>query len=349
MGMELLFQRAVGGGIDERFADENIKVGRTAGGWVYEAPDGAAGLCIRAAHDRGALCFADDLATETTDIDKLRLLFRTAVECAFPFHDTISLHAACVEIGGRAVAFTGHSGIGKSTRARAWIERLDAEFISGDRPAIRLENGGAIACGVPWDGKEQIFRDVERPLAAIFEVRRAPFRALRRLTPEQARKILMQQCFIPMWDNDAAAAAMSVIRRLSGSAPIYRLFCGPDGDDAAWAHDAIFSAGGQTNIEEEDWDMKIKEGFVLREIVGEHIVMPVGENINKFEGALVLNEVSALLWENLQAHIAKADLLKLLLAEFEVDAAVAERDLDAFLDQLREHGLLVEERAAAQA
>lgn len=91
--------------------------------------------------------------------------------------------------------------------------------------------------------------------------------------------------------------------------------------------------------------MKTKNGFVLREIVGEHIVMPTGENINKFEGALVLNEVSAFLWENLNAPICKDDLLALLLAEFDVEEAVAAQDLDHFLDQLRSHNLLEEDKS----
>jgi hypothetical protein len=91
--------------------------------------------------------------------------------------------------------------------------------------------------------------------------------------------------------------------------------------------------------------MKIKGSFVLREIVDEHIVMPVGENISKFEGALVLNDVSAFLWEHLKAPICREDLLALLLAEFDVEEAVAKKDLDAFLNQLREHDPLDEDKA----
>ena len=102
-------------------------------------------------------------------------LLRLPLECRFVHEGVLSLHAACVDEGGRAVCFTGDSGIGKSTRAKVWAEALGAEFISGDRPAIRLEENGSVACGVPWDGKEQIFRNVERPLRALLEVRRATF------------------------------------------------------------------------------------------------------------------------------------------------------------------------------
>ena len=139
----------------------------------------------------------------------MRFLFRTAFECQFCYKKIVSLHAACIELNGFALAFTGASGIGKSTRALAWMNALGAKLISGDRPAVRIENVGSTACGVPWDGKEQIFRDVEKPLRCILEVRRSSSNYLRRLSREQARKLIVQQSFVPMWDTDAAFMAMA--------------------------------------------------------------------------------------------------------------------------------------------
>lgn len=271
---------------------------------------------------------------------ELRFLIRTAFECRFAYEAILSLHASCVELEGYAVCFTADSGVGKSTRARAWVDGLGAEFISGDRPAIRLEEGGNLACGVPWDGKEQIFRNVERPLKAILEVRRAPFIRLRRLGAEQAFGVLVRQCFIPMWDADTAALAMFNIRRLSRTTPVYRLFCGPEVDDARAVRRILFEHPEE--IEEELPEMKVKEGFVLRTVVDEHMVMPTGANIGKFGGAVVLNDVSAFIWKQLEKPISREDLLAQILGEFDVDEATASRDLDALLGQLREMELLEE-------
>lgn len=271
---------------------------------------------------------------------RLQMLVRTAYECQFVYEAMISLHASCVELEGYAVCFTADSGVGKSTRARAWVDGLGAEFISGDRPAIRLEPGGNLACGVPWDGKEQIFRNVERPLKAILEVRRAPFTRLRRLSPEQAFGVLIRQSFIPMWDTDTATLAMANVRRLSRTTPVYRLFCGPEADDARAVHRILFEHPEE--IEEELPEMKVREGFVLRTVVDEHMVMPTGANIGKFGGAVVLNDVSAFIWKQLEKPISREDLLAQILGEFDVDEATASRDLDALLDQLREMELLEE-------
>lgn len=275
----------------------------------------------------------DDEATQAT-----RFLLRTAFECRFCYEGVVSLHAACVEVDGFAVAFTGHSGLGKSTRAAAWVKALGAEWISGDRPAVRLEKQGSTACGVPWDGKEQIFRDVERPLRCIMEVRRSPANYVRRLSEDQARQLIMQQSFTPMWDTDAAVMAMANVRRLVRQTPVYRVFCGPTEDDARAIYDLLVHHPDM--IREEAKDMKIKDGFVLRNVVDEFIVMPTGDNIAKFEGAVVLNEISAFIYRQLENPVSRDDLLTAVLNEYDVDEATAAADLDALLDKLADMGIL---------
>ena len=306
---------------------------RIADGCVGFAPPSQNSLpCITATSDYRLITIYD------SDSEKNGEFLRIPIECRFIHESIVSLHAACVEEGGRAVCFTGDSGIGKSTRAKAWAEALGAEFISGDRPAIRLEADGCTACGVPWDGKEQIFRNVERPLTAIFEVRRAAFTCLRRLTVDQAYGVLMRQSFIPMWDADTAALAMTNVRRLSRIVPVYRLFCAPDVSAARETYRMLFEV--PETIREELPDMQIKENFILRNIGAEHMVMPTGENIAKFGGAVVLSDTAAFIFEQLKQPTSREDLLTLLLSEFDVDAETAAQDLDELLTKFKEMGFL---------
>ena len=122
---------------------------------------------------------------------------RIALECMLARRGYVSLHAAAVEVQGIAYAFTGPSGMGKSTRANAWIEALDAALINGDRPLIDTRNPKLY--GVPWDGKESCFRNVHYPLRAICEIRRSGSVYVRKMSYAQRRKLLICQCFIPMW------------------------------------------------------------------------------------------------------------------------------------------------------
>ncbi|MDI9470981.1 MAG: PqqD family protein [Bacillota bacterium] len=86
--------------------------------------------------------------------------------------------------------------------------------------------------------------------------------------------------------------------------------------------------------------MKIREGFKLRNVADEHMVIPTGKNISKYGGAVVLSDVAAFVFEQLKQHISREDLLTLILAEYDVDEATAASDLDILLVQLDELELL---------
>lgn len=86
--------------------------------------------------------------------------------------------------------------------------------------------------------------------------------------------------------------------------------------------------------------MKAKQGFILRNVVDEYILMPTGDNIGRFNGTVLLNEVSAFVWEKLQNSLSRDDLLKAILDEFEVEKTVAAADLDALLATLKEYGVI---------
>lgn len=309
------------------------------GRWLLCGRNGNAIPCVTASADyRQTDAYVAELTAGETEGSPIRFLLRTAFECRFCYEGIVSLHAACVEVGDFAVAFTGPSGMGKSTRAAAWMKAFGAQLISGDRPAVRIEEHGSMACGVPWDGKEQIFRDVEKPLLCIMEVRRSKSNYLRRLNREQSRKLIIQQSFMPMWDTDAAFMAMANVSALIHRTPVYRVFCGPDEDAAQVIYDILVNH--PELIREESKDMKIKEGFVLRNVMDEFIVMPTGDNIAKFDGAVVLNDVSAFIYQLLETAVSREDLLITILNEYDVDEATASADLDALLNKLADMGVL---------
>lgn len=319
---------------------EEIQIYRTQDNcWVYCGNAGNAIPCVVATSDYKQIeAYTAETSEEVFGGSAANFLIRTAFESRFCYEKIVSLHAACVELEDFAVAFTGPSGMGKSTRALAWVNALGAQLISGDRPAVRIENIGSTVCGVPWDGKEQIFRDVEIPLRCIFEVRRSSSNYLRRLSKEQARKLIMQQSFVPMWDTDAAFMALANVSVLIRRTPVYRVFCGPDEDAARKIYDILVNY--PELIREESEDMRIKEGFVLRNVMDEYIVMPTGDNITKFDGAVVLNEVSAFIYKLLEVPMCRDDLLTAVLDEFDVDEATASADLDVLLNKLADLGVL---------
>ncbi len=88
--------------------------------------------------------------------------------------------------------------------------------------------------------------------------------------------------------------------------------------------------------------MKAKSGFVLRTIANEYILMPTDEQIAKFNGAVLLNRVSAFIWEKLQEPVSLEGLLSALLEKYDIDEVSAAEDLDAVLAQFRQLELISE-------
>lgn len=90
--------------------------------------------------------------------------------------------------------------------------------------------------------------------------------------------------------------------------------------------------------------MKIAEGFLLRKVANQSVVMPMGKKAFDFNRAITLNETAAFLWSILEKEDAtKEQLIEKLRAEYDVDEATAENDIDKFLNKLRENGLLNEQ------
>ncbi len=80
--------------------------------------------------------------------------------------------------------------------------------------------------------------------------------------------------------------------------------------------------------------MKLKKGFVLREVAGDTVVVPAGAEIN-FNGMITLNETAKTLWLALENDTDIDGLTKALLSEFEVDEATARAAAEKFVEKLK--------------
>ena len=86
--------------------------------------------------------------------------------------------------------------------------------------------------------------------------------------------------------------------------------------------------------------MKIKEGFVLREVAGNYIVVAVGSGVKTFNGMIQLNDTGALLWKQLEQGAEKDQLVDAMMKEYNVEKSVAECDVEEFIESLKEANLL---------
>ena len=88
--------------------------------------------------------------------------------------------------------------------------------------------------------------------------------------------------------------------------------------------------------------LMVSQDYRLREVAGEHIIIPVGQAAITFNGLIAVNGVALSIWKLLQKGASFGEIVDGICAEYEVDAQTAAADLTEFLDTLQENGLLEE-------
>lgn len=86
--------------------------------------------------------------------------------------------------------------------------------------------------------------------------------------------------------------------------------------------------------------MKLKLQLVKREIAGDTILVPVGEATTKLKGLLTINETGAAIWDALPDAENEEAIVDRIFETFDVERDVLRKDVDAFLTQLTELGIL---------
>ena len=80
---------------------------------------------------------------------------------------------------------------------------------------------------------------------------------------------------------------------------------------------------------------------MLREIAGQSIVVPLGNNVVNVNGIITLTESAVTLWKKLEDGVASADeLVEALLPEYDVDRETALSSVEEFISQLKDKGMI---------
>lgn len=86
--------------------------------------------------------------------------------------------------------------------------------------------------------------------------------------------------------------------------------------------------------------MKISNGFALREIDNNYIVVPYGKRAVSFNAMITLNEAGAFLCRQLEEERTEQELIDAFLTEYDIDAETASADINKFLVKLKNAGII---------
>ncbi len=86
--------------------------------------------------------------------------------------------------------------------------------------------------------------------------------------------------------------------------------------------------------------MKRKSNFMMQDVGGENLLVPLGSQVMDLNGIITLNDTAACVWEFLGQERSLDELSGAVAEQFDVDPERARADVQKFLDDLARLGLL---------
>ena len=86
--------------------------------------------------------------------------------------------------------------------------------------------------------------------------------------------------------------------------------------------------------------MKRKADFMMQNIGGENLLVPLGAQVMDLNGLIILNDTAACAWELLAEERMLDELAVAVAEQFDVAAEIARADLRIFVDEITRLGLL---------
>ena len=87
--------------------------------------------------------------------------------------------------------------------------------------------------------------------------------------------------------------------------------------------------------------MKIKEGFVVREVAGTYLALATGELSKIYNGSITLNSSAKFIFDNMQTETTKEEVVKKMLDYYvDLDENTAMQAVDEFVSRLEEENLI---------
>lgn len=86
--------------------------------------------------------------------------------------------------------------------------------------------------------------------------------------------------------------------------------------------------------------MKLNENYILKNVAGTPVVIPVGDALKNLNGMITLNGPAEVIWKCLEAGAERSEIIERLKSEYDVDEATLNADLEYFLNRLRERSIL---------
>jgi len=174
------------------------------------------------------------IATLEADPSALKFAIDNAAMLLFAFTTAklgvLEMHASVTVKDGKGFLFLGHSGTGKSTHSRLWMEAFDdARLLNDDNPVLRLlPNNEVRVYGSPWSGKTPCYINKNVPVGGIVKLSQAPENKIRVLRLPEAYAYMLSSASGLKIVPEMMDALYQTIAALIQIIQLHQLDCLPD-------------------------------------------------------------------------------------------------------------------------
>lgn len=88
--------------------------------------------------------------------------------------------------------------------------------------------------------------------------------------------------------------------------------------------------------------MKIKDGYIMKEIAGSKVVMAIGAESNNFNGIITFNEVGSEVFSMLDGSNSIEKIIEVISEKYDVSGEIVKEDVLNVVEKMKEHGLIEE-------
>lgn len=88
--------------------------------------------------------------------------------------------------------------------------------------------------------------------------------------------------------------------------------------------------------------MKIKDGYILKKVAGENIVIATGEARLSFNGIITFNEVGAEVFERLDGTRTLEQIADEIASNYNAPREIIESDIKKLIEKMKNQGLVEE-------
>lgn len=150
-----------------------------------------------------------------------------ALEKHLVLQNSFVFHCSYLDFEGKAILFSGPSGIGKTTHTNLWCQYLpdQAKVLNGDKCLLSREGNTFYANGWPICGSSGICHNERREVRAIVLLQQAPDNRLIEEKKMLTFRRVLEQLTVNYWNREFTDAAMTFADSLVSTLPCFTYGC----------------------------------------------------------------------------------------------------------------------------